>query len=348
MAQTKKDNISMKRVAFALILGLFCGAFANLFAKEPAMIKEIYLAGGCFWGTEAYFKKLNGVLDTDVGYANGDGDKTDYYSIAKTGHAETVRVKFDNSIISLNEILAHYMRTIDPFSINKQGNDRGAQYRTGIFYKDENLANSVATFINMEQKKHKEKFAIIIQPLKNYVSAEEYHQDYLDKNPGGYCHIDLNLADKPLFDESKFHAPSIDELKSKLTKEQFHITQEKGTERPFSSKYDKFYEPGIYVDIVTKKPLFSSKDKFDSGSGWPSFTKPITSDALNMSEDRSFGMLRTEVSSKLGQSHLGHVFDDGPKDKGGQRYCINGAALEFIPLNEMDAKGYGEYKIFVE
>ena len=184
--------------------------------------------------------------------------------------------------------------------------------------------------------------------MKNYVEAEEYHQKYLEKNPNGYCHIDLNLANKPLYDESKFKLPSKDELKKTLSDLEYRVTQEKATERPYSSKYDKFDERGIYVDIVSKKPLFSSSDKYDAGCGWPSFTKPITTDATSYNRDLSYGMDRIEVTSRQSGSHLGHVFDDGPSDKGGLRYCINGASLEFIPYDEMDKRGYAEYKVYVK
>ena len=189
---------------------------------------------------------------------------------------------------------------------------------------------------------------MLIEPLKNFVIAEEYHQKYFEKNPNGYCHIDLSKANKPVYDESKFKIPQKADLKANLSDLQYSVTQNKATEKAFSSPYDKHYKKGIYVDIVTKKPLFSSTDKFNSGSGWPSFTKPITTDALDFHNDTSFGMTRTEVTSRLGGSHLGHVFEDGPKDKGGMRYCINGASLEFIPYEEMDQKGYGDYKIYVK
>ena len=183
--------------------------------------------------------------------------------------------------------------------------------------------------------------------MQNFILAEDYHQDYLDKNPGGYCHIDLTLARKPLYDESRFKAPSKAELKKKLTDEQYRVTQEKATERPFTSRYDQFEGKGIYVDIVTGKPLFSSTDKYDAGCGWPSFTKPITTQALQYLDDKSHGMQRTEVVSLTGGAHLGHVFDDGPQDKGGKRYCINGASLKFIALENMEAEGYGDYIPYV-
>lgn len=321
---------------------------ANPKGENMSNLKEIYLGGGCFWGTQGYFDRIKGVEFTQVGYANGKSKDTSYYEINNTDHAEVVRVKFNANVVDINEILEHYFRIIDPFSINKQGNDIGRQYRTGIYYNDESLKPIIIEFIRAKQAKFDKKIAVEIEPLKNYVEAEEYHQKYLEKNPNGYCHIDLNLANKPLYDESKFKLPSKDELKNTLSDLEYRVTQEKATERPYSSKYDKFDERGIYVDIVSKKPLFSSSDKYDAGCGWPSFTKPITTDATSYNRDLSYGMDRIEVTSRQSGSHLGHVFDDGPSDKGGLRYCINGASLEFIPYDEMDKRGYSEYKVYVK
>jgi len=314
----------------------------------PINSKEIYLAGGCFWGVEAYFKRIPGVTLTETGYANGKTDKTTYRELDKTDHAETVRIVYEPSRVSLEEILFHYFRIIDPTSVNKQGNDIGRQYRTGIYYKNTSDEKSVNSFIAFMRKKYSKPLAVETALLKNFVRAEEYHQDYLDKNPGGYCHIDLSLASKSLSDESRFPVPSKDSLKKNLSPIQYEVTQNKATEKPFSSEYDKFDEKGIYVDVVTGKPLFSSSDKYDAGCGWPSFTKPITTDALGYESDYSHGMSRTEVLSKRSRAHLGHVFDDGPREKGGLRYCINGASLRFVPYNQMEKEGYGDYLPYVK
>ncbi|MDA3061656.1 MULTISPECIES: peptide-methionine (R)-S-oxide reductase MsrB [unclassified Campylobacter] len=343
----------MKILKFLLCFALFLGADEINLKGESVQsknqnLKEIYLAGGCFWGMEGYFKRVSGVLSTEVGYANGNSQKTDYYSLKNTGHAETLKIKFDENVVAFAEILEHFFRVIDPISVDKQGNDIGRQYRTGIYYTNEGDKEFLQNFIALKQKKYKEKIAVEVAPLHNYARAEEYHQNYLGKNPNGYCHIDLNLASKPLYDESRFALPSPEEMKENLTPLQFSVTQEKATERPYTSEFDKFDKKGIYVDVVTKKPLFSSTDKFDAGCGWPSFSKPITTDALDYARDTSHGMVRTEVSSRLGGAHLGHVFEDGIKEKGGLRYCINGASLEFIPLEKMSERGYGEFIPYVK
>lgn len=310
-------------------------------------IKRIYLAGGCFWGVEGYFSRISGVTETDTGYANGKTDKTSYRELAATDHAETVKIVYNSGVISLEELLAHYFRIINPVSVNKQGNDIGRQYRTGIYYTDNTDLPVIQAVMKKMQTKYSQPLAVEVYPLHHFIEAEDYHQDYLKKNPTGYCHIDLRLAEKPLHDERSFQVPTDSELKSKLTALQYSVTQQKATERPFTSEYDKFDGKGIYVDIVTGKPLFSSSDKYDAGCGWPSFTKPITSQAVDFARDDSHGMERIEVTSKTGGAHLGHVFDDGPKDETGLRYCINGASLKFVPYEEMDAAGYGDYKQYV-
>ena len=317
--------------------------------------KVIYLAGGCFWGLEAYMQKLNGVEDAISGYENGKTENPSYYDLKTSGHAETVKVIYNPEIISLEDILAHYLRVVNPVSINKQGNDVGTQYRTGIYYTDEAEKAIIENVLAKEQTKHDKPIAIEVEPLRHFYEAEEYHQDYLEKNPGGYCHIDLSLADKPLdkdeepiIDSSRYIKPSDEELKKNLTDIQYDVTQNSATERAFSHEYHDNFKRGIYVDITTKEPLFSSTDKFESGCGWPSFSKPISKDVVKYFEDNSHFMHRTEVRSRSGDAHLGHVFNDGPKEKGGQRYCINGASLEFIPYDEMDEKGYGYLKYLVK
>lgn len=341
--------------------------------------REIYLAAGCFWGTEAFFKKIDGIEDVEVGYANGKTDNTDYMRIKSTDHAETARIVYNPDVINLTTILAYYFEIIDPTSINKQGNDVGRQYRTGIYYTDEKDLPIIEAFLKAKEPEYKKPLAVEVEPLKNFVPAEDYHQDYLDKNPGGYCHINLNLADKKLAYEeitdtdgklvkkgdkaaetpkkeekgaepekkAVFKKQTPEQLKKNLTSIQYQVTQKNGTERPFENPYWDNDKRGIYVDVTTGQPLFSSKDKFDSQCGWPSFAKPIEDENLSYLTDTSHGMLRVEVRSRLGDAHLGHIFDDGPLELGGQRYCINSAALKFIPYEDMEKEGYGDYMKYV-
>ena len=304
-------------------------------------LHEIYLAGGCFWGIEAYMERIYGVEDAVSGYANGKGDKTSYQMIGITDHAETVKVTYDRNKISLDKLLKYYFQVIDPTSVNKQGNDRGRQYRTGIYYQDVADKAVIEKELATLQEKYKNKIQIEVEPLRNYVLAEDYHQDYLKKNPNGYCHIDLEQANNVIIDEKDYPKPSDAELKAKLTPLQYSVTQNKNTEHSFSNEYWDNFKPGIYVDVTTGEPLFSSKDKFESGCGWPSFTKPIAKEVVTYQDDHSFNMLRKEVISRSGKAHLGHVFDDGPKDKGGLRYCINSASIKFIPLEDMAKENYG-------
>ena len=347
---------------FLILTALFSGLQSSLTyadnttsSKEQKMTMEskqeqriIYLAGGCFWGLEAYMERIQGVIDAVSGYANGKGDTTNYQLLHATDHAETVKVTYDPNKISLDKLLQYYFRVIDPTSINKQGNDRGRQYRTGIYYQNEQDKAVIEAALKTLQSKYQESIQIEVEPLKNYVEAEEYHQDYLKKNPNGYCHIDIKKADEPLIDDKKYPKPSDAELKQKLTALQYDVTQGKHTERSFSNEYWDNFAPGIYVDITTGEPLFSSKDKFESGCGWPSFTKPIAAEVAEYQKDNSFNMTRIEVLSRSGHAHLGHVFDDGPRDKGGLRYCINSASIKFIPLDEMEKQGYGDLISFVK
>ena len=312
--------------------------------------KEIYLAGGCFWGVEAFFKKVYGIIDIKVGYANGKTENPKYEEVChfNTGHAETVKIIYNPEKVDLSTLLQYYFQIIDPTSLNKQGNDIGTQYRTGIYYTDENDKNIIEQELNNLQKKFDEKIVIENKKLENFFLAEEYHQDYLDKNPKGYCHINLSRANELIIGKNKYSKPNDKELLEKLTEEQYNVTQKAYTEKPFSNKYCDTFEEGIYVDITTGEPLFLSKDKFHSGCGWPSFSKPLIKNVVTFHEDKSFNMNRVEVKSKSGDSHLGHVFDDGPIEKGGLRFCINSASLKFIPLSKMEEEGYGYLIPFVK
>ena len=314
--------------------------------------KTIYLAGGCFWGLEAYFQRIPGVIDAVSGYANGRTEHPTYEQVVRenTGHAETVKVVYNPAQLSLADIMQYYLRVVDPTSLNRQGNDRGSQYRSGVYYTDAAEHSIIQAALAAEQAKYADKIVVENQPLQQFFTAEDYHQDYLAKNPNGYCHIDIRRADEPLpgktagFDAAAYQKPSDAALKQQLSPEQYRITQQSGTERAFSHEYDHLFAPGLYVDVVSGEPLFSSRDKFDSGCGWPSFTQPLNAAAVTEHSDHSYNMQRVEVRSHSADSHLGHVFPDGPADKGGLRYCINGASLRFIPYAEMEAAGYGYLK----
>lgn len=317
-------------------------------------VKEVYFAGGCFWGTEHFFQQIRGVVGTEVGYANGNKTNPTYEEVIShtTGFAETVKVKYDPEQVDLKLLIDLYFKTIDPTSLNKQGNDRGDQYRTGIYSTDKATEAIVKEEVQKLAKNYSKPVVVETISLKNFYRAEDYHQDYLDKNPGGYCHIEPGLFEmaknaNPL-PKAKYQKQDKKVLKEKLTAEQYSVTQENATERPFQNEYDKEFREGIYVDITTGEPLFISTDKFESGCGWPSFSKPITKNVIDEKMDRSAGMTRVEVRSKTGDAHLGHVFTDGPADKGGLRYCINSASLKFVPKDQMEKQGYGEYLPLLE
>ncbi len=305
------------------------------------MQAEIVLAGGCFWGVQEYFSRLPGVIATEAGYAQSSQENPTYAEVCSgaPNAAEAVKIAYNPQIMPLRNILLHFFRIIDPISRNRQGNDVGAQYRTGIYFTrdaDRRIAEEVMA---AEQAKYGTPFAVELEQLVNFYPAEEYHQDYLKKNPGGYCHISFASIEDPELAPKAYPA----ELKKRLTPEEWHITRENGTEAPFSGKYWNFDKPGIYVDITSGEPLFSSADKFPSSCGWPAFAAPIQPNALVRKRDQSHGMERVEVRSRNADSHLGHVFNDGPKELGGLRYCINSAAIRFIPLADMEKLGYGAF-----
>ncbi|MGI3092330.1 peptide-methionine (R)-S-oxide reductase MsrB [Vibrio diabolicus] len=339
-------------------------------ASENAEIAT--LAGGCFWCTESDLEQLTGVVDVISGYSGGHVENPTYRQVSsgKSGHIEVIEVKFDPKVVSYEQVLDYFFRHIDPTDDKGSFVDRGPQYRPAIFYH------------NAEQKQIAEQFIMEIdkamiypKPLKTeliefekFYPAEEYHQDYYKKSSLKYKYyryasgrdkyLDEVFGDdrkensktlRQLIEEKKllskvkeYSKPAKSEIKSNLTELQYYVTQEEGTERPFDNEYWDNKDAGIYVDIVTGEPLFSSTDKYKSGTGWPSFTKPINPGYIVEKTDYKLIYPRTEVRSKFGDSHLGHVFKDGPKPTG-LRYCMNSAAMKFVPVSEMKTQGYEEY-----
>lgn len=320
--------------------------------------KTIYIAGGCFWGIEAFAKRIQGVYDAVSGYANGNIENPSYEQVCSgtSGFAECVKVDYDTKYLSLSRLLEAFFEVIDPTSMNRQGNDRGFQYRSGIYYTEEKDKEVVMEFMEKLKESYTKSIVTEVLPLLNFYEAESYHQDYLTKNPGGYCHIDLRKAAQFSTDadelkkrivEKTYTMKNAEELRETLSTIQWNVTQTSATERAFDNPYHDLHEKGIYMDIVSGEPLFTSNDKFDSGCGWPSFTKPIIKDVVSEHEDRKLFMKRIEVRSHISNAHLGHVFEDGPFDTGGLRYCINGAALRFVPFDKMSEEGYGDLKAYI-
>jgi len=321
-------------------------------------------AGGCFWCIESSFEELPGVVEVISGYSGGNMVNPTYGQVSSgaTKHIEAAQIYYDPNKISYAQLVAKLWRLIDPTDGTGSFVDRGPHYRSAIFYHNKSEQQIAETSVKNLQASGRYKKPIVteIRPFKAFYPAEEYHQDYYKKNPIRYKYyryrsgrdqyIDEvwgaekdNLPKQTKFSSTKeFKKPSDAVLKQQLTDLQYEVTQEDGTERAYNNAYWNNKKAGIYVDIVSGEPLFSSVDKYDSKTGWPSFTKPIQSDALINKKDRSFFMERTEVRSKLADSHLGHVFDDGPAPTG-LRYCINSASLRFVPKEELKSQGYEEF-----
>ncbi|NLP52660.1 peptide-methionine (S)-S-oxide reductase MsrA [Bacillus sp. RO1] len=310
-------------------------------------LEKATFAGGCFWCMVKPFDEQDGIEEVVSGYTGGHKENPTYKEVCSetTGHYEAVQITFNPEIFMYEKLLDVFWSQIDPTDAGGQFHDRGDSYRTAIFYHTDEqrlLAEKSKQALN-ESGRFKDPIVTEILPAKPFYAAEEYHQDYYKKNPFRYKMYQAGSG-RAAFIKEHWKKENNADLKKKLTPMQYEVTQNNGTEPPFKNEFWNHTEEGIYVDIVSGEPLFSSLDKYDAGCGWPSFTKPINKEQVKEEMDVSHRMVRTEVRSKEGDSHLGHVFEDGPVDKGGLRYCINSAALRFIPVSQLEKEGYGEYK----
>ena len=355
-----KARLSTATLLALTVLAMGCGnpqvaRAAQTERDAPGAVATF--AGGCFWCVESAFDGVPGVIDAVSGYTGGGETVPTYKEVSagRSGHVEAVRIRYDPARIGYDELLDIFWRQIDPTDGGGQFADRGPQYRTLVFFHDDEqreLAERTKAEVGASGR-FSGPLVTEIVPAGPFHEAEEYHQDYSRKHPTSYKQYRYGSGRTPFLErvwgpaepkkkERAYMKPSDTELKKRLTPLQYEVTQNDGTERAFDNEFWDNKAEGIYVDVVSGEPLFGSNDKFESGTGWPSFTKPLDGDSIAQNEDRKLFMSRTEVRSSGANSHLGHVFDDGPQPTGA-RYCVNSAALRFIPKEELEEQGYGKY-----